>query len=189
MTDKEAFETLKTGDQAEALSWIYKMYRNRFLHWAMVKYRCSPEAGKDLFMTALIRLVDNVRDEKTKTLTSTLLTYLIGIGENIKHEDTRLDARDSKIMFDTSRNMENESPINLDEKQNENDPSFEQLKKLSIAIEKLGEPCKSLIEYFYFDKKRDEDTMQLLGYSSPAVVRGSRARCLKKLSDLLNNKP
>ncbi len=188
MTDQKAFESLKTGDQAEALNWIYRMYRDRFLHWAMVKFRCSPEDGKDLFMTALIRLVDNVRDEKTKTLTSALLTYLIGIGENIKYEAMRLAARDTKIMFDTERNMENELPVDLDEKQKENDPSFERLKKLSIALEKLGEPCKSLIEYFYFDKKRDEDTMQLLGYNSAAVVRISRARCLKKLSDLLINK-
>ena len=188
MTDQKAFETLKIGDQEEALRWIYITYRDRFSHWAMVKFRCSPEDGKDLFMTALIRLMDNVRDEKTKTLTSTLLTYLIGIGENIKHEAARLAARDTKIMFDTERNMENELPVDLDEKQKENDPSFERLKKLSIALEKLGEPCKSLIEYFYFDKKRDEDTMQLLGYNSAAVVRISRARCLKKLSDLLINK-
>ncbi len=188
MTDQKAFENLKTDNRADALGWIYRTHRDRFVRWAIVKYRCTPDDGKDMFMTALIRLTDNVRDEKTKTLTSALLTFLIGIGENIKHETVRLAARDTEIMYETARNMENELPPDLDETRNEKDTSLEQLKKLSAAIEKLGEPCKSLIEYFYFDKKRDEDTMQLLGYSSAAVVRGSRARCLKKLSDLLSNK-
>lgn len=187
MTDQKAFETLKTGNNADALGWIYRTHRDRFVRWTMAKYRCTPDEGKDLFMTALIRLADNVRDEKIKTLTSALLTYLIGIGENIKHEAARLAVRETQLMYETSRNMENELPIDLDETRNENAP-FDQLKKLSAAIEKLGEPCKSLIEYFYFEKKRDEETMQILGYSSVAVVRGSRARCLKKLSDLLSNK-
>ena len=56
-------------------------------------------------------------------------------------------------------------------------------KYLDVALAKLGEPCKSLIEATVCFKKKMEAVAKEFGYSSAQSARQQKLRCIKRLRD------
>ena len=52
---------------------------------------------------------------------------------------------------------------------------------IANLIEKMGEECRQLLLYFYFDRFRMKRIMELMGFSSEQVTKNKKSRCMKKL--------
>jgi RNA polymerase sigma factor (sigma-70 family) len=85
--------------------------------------------------------------------------------------------------------MQNESVLEskLDESQEEQQQEelFKQkLTQTMNAFQVLGEPCKSLLKTFYFEKKSLRDIAETLQIEE-TTARNKKYRCMEKLRDMV----
>jgi hypothetical protein len=52
------------------------------------------------------------------------------------------------------------------------------------AINNLGEPCKSLLEAFYMQKKNMQEIAASFGYTNPDNAKNQKYKCLMRLKKL-----
>jgi DNA-directed RNA polymerase specialized sigma24 family protein len=52
------------------------------------------------------------------------------------------------------------------------------------AINSLGEPCKSLLEAFYMQKKSMQEIATSFGYTNPDNAKNQKYKCLMRLKKL-----
>ncbi len=67
------------------------------------------------------------------------------------------------------------------EEQQRKDEAYNQMDK---ALSKLGEPCKSLIEAFYIQKKHMLEIADLFGYTNADNAKNQKYKCLLRLKKL-----
>ena len=49
----------------------------------------------------------------------------------------------------------------------------------------LGNQCKKIITLFYYEEKRLDEIVELLGYENKEVAKSQKSRCLKQLKNLI----
>lgn len=135
--------------------------------------------AKDIYQEAFITVWQHVKTDKFVPQNDTALQgYLYRIAKNKWIDVLRSKAfKNSKLL-----NIEALKVIKNDDIENDD---FED-KKLKItmdAFKNLGEPCKSLLRQFYFDKKSMQDIANKLKLD-PASTRNKKYRCVKKLREL-----
>ena len=55
------------------------------------------------------------------------------------------------------------------------------------SLEQLGEPCKSLLELYYYDKMTMEDIAETLNYKNAATAKNLKYKCLNRLRKIYEN--
>ena len=56
---------------------------------------------------------------------------------------------------------------------------------LQRILNNLGEPCKSLLYFFYFEERSLKDIVKLMGFANTDVVKSKKYQCKKALQSLL----
>jgi RNA polymerase sigma factor (sigma-70 family) len=73
-------------------------------------------------------------------------------------------------------------PVEEDIEEHERrDEEFELMEK---AISNLGEPCKSLIEAFYIQKRNMQDIASQFGYTNADNAKNQKYKCLMRLKKI-----
>ena len=185
MIQNEIIAKIKSGGQTE-LGMIYEEYRTEFLKWIVKEYSCSDDDSKDIYQLVILIFYDNVKTGKLEHLVSSVKTYLFGIGKNIVMENMRKTKRQTPI--DQERWLKE---YLVDEPQEETyDANFEIAKR---ALLKLGEPCRKLVEMFYYEKKSLEEITNTLNYKNAETAKNQKCKCMKRLrklcEDEINKKP
>ena len=73
-------------------------------------------------------------------------------------------------------------PVDEDvEEYEKRDQEFAMMEK---AISSLGEPCKSLIEAFYIQKRNMQDIASQFGYTNADNAKNQKYKCLMRLKKL-----
>ncbi len=176
MIQNEIIAKIKTGGQTE-LGMIYEEYRAEFLKWITRDYNCSEDDSKDIYQLTILIFYDNIKSGKLEHLVSSVKTYLFGIGKNIVMENMRKASRQTPI--DQERWLKEHL---IDETDNSvSDQTFEIAKR---ALLKLGEPCRKLIEFFYYDRKSLEEITALLNYKNAETAKNQKCKCMKRLRKL-----
>ncbi|HEX5170249.1 MAG TPA: sigma-70 family RNA polymerase sigma factor [Cyclobacteriaceae bacterium] len=176
MIQNEIIAKIKSGGQTE-LGMIYEEYRSEFLKWVMKEYNCSDADSKDIYQLTILIFYDNVKTGKLEHLVSTVKTYLFGIGKNIVMENMRKANRHTPL--DQERWLKE---YLIDEPSDQvPEAVFEMAKR---ALIKLGEPCKKLVELFYYDRKSLEEITALLNYKNAETAKNQKCKCMKRLRKL-----
>jgi RNA polymerase sigma-70 factor (ECF subfamily) len=176
MIQNEIIAKIKSGGQTE-LGMVYEEYRTEFLRWITREYECSDDDSKDIYQLTILIFYDNVRTGKLERLVSSVKTYLFGIGKNIVMENRRKAYRQTPI--DQERWLKEyliDEPTDVIQ-----EPFFEIAKN---ALSKLGDPCRRLVELFYYDRKSLEEISELLSYKNPETAKNQKCKCMKRLRKL-----
>lgn len=192
MTDQEAFEKLKDGDSM-AMKWVYRNKRDAFVHYFMKHFKISLDDAMDLFSDAVLALMKFAQSEKNPSLTSQLLTLLIGIGRNIHFKNqkptNKLPVVNWGDFMDFVKNTEGgENPFDSTD--------FEDiLPKVEGFVDQMGDPCHSILRKYYWEKHTDKEVTELLKDMpnikdmSEGAVKMKRIRCIDALRKLIFNLP
>ena len=169
---------IKKGDD-KVLKIVYSKYRAPFANWLRGKYRIGAEDAKEIFQHAVVIMYENVSLGKVKSLDTSIKSYLFGIGLNLAREHLRFDKRYSNEL----------SPRMVDHLVNTTDVddkiAFESdLLVMYDALNKLGDPCKSLLQLFYFEKMSMTSIALLLGYKNSETTKTKKFKCLDRLKRL-----
>jgi len=69
----------------------------------------------------------------------------------------------------------------------EDDNTPENIDDITNAIENLGNPCKQLLELFYYRNESWDNIAELLGYASAGSARNQKYKCLERLRKQLSD--
>lgn len=172
MNKQNLLESMAQGDLKE-FEEAYLSYRDEFIMWANKNYYCDFEESRDVYQATVIQFYENVQSGKLVKLTSDLKTYLFAIGKNKIRE-----LRDAGRRF---REMQEKYEVIEDEDKQEKEVLFEQLE---ASLDKLGDPCKRLLELYYYYKKSLIEIAETLDYKNSDTVKNLKYKCLGRLRKL-----
>ncbi|HLF62587.1 MAG TPA: sigma-70 family RNA polymerase sigma factor [Saprospiraceae bacterium] len=170
---------IKHGD-ANALKRLYQEYRIPFIQWLTAKYPIGEEDAKDIFQNVVVIFYDQVSSGKLTELRSGVKTYLFGIGKNLAHESMR---KQQKYPEGPSELLINHV---VDDSGYEDKMQFEaDLRNAWRGLNLMGDPCKSILQLFYFERQSMESICQLMQYKNAETVKQKKFKCLKRLKKLM----
>ncbi|MFK7813490.1 MAG: RNA polymerase sigma factor [Maribacter sp.] len=172
-------EELKQGSD-KALRRVYEENRDKFLNWAR-RYHLSEEENIDIYQDAYIIFHDNIMNGKVESFTSSISTYLFGIGKYLIFDQMKKNKKKVSSEFDLAivgAEDEAVSSLELEEKE----LTTEQ-KLLQRHFGTLGKQCQELLTLFYYRGYTIQEIMQHANYNTENVVKSAKSRCMKTLRE------
>ncbi|MBS0000609.1 MAG: sigma-70 family RNA polymerase sigma factor [Cyclobacteriaceae bacterium] len=174
--DPVVIEKIRNGDKAQ-LEAIYKAHKVEFVNWITTQYNCSEEDAQDIYQFAIITFYENIKNEKLSVLNSSVKTYLFAIG---KHK--ALEQKKAAVKYRYLQ--ENQEQGIADIGKWDDDLYEESLQLVEKCLEKLGEPCKSLLELYYFHSLSMEEIADKMNYKNRFTSKNLKYKCVNRLRRL-----
>jgi RNA polymerase sigma factor (sigma-70 family) len=160
----------------KAIETIYRENYN-LVQALVLKNNGTAEDAKDVFQEGMIVLYEKAKSE-TFTLQCQLRTYIYSVCRRIwlkrlLHQNRFMVAEDSQVELVTvEEEVEDQERLNTE---------FSMMEK---AINSLGEPCKSLLEAFYLQKRNMQEIALSFGYTNAENAKNQKYKCLVRLKKL-----
>src|SRR3954447_25067732 len=136
----------------------------------------SYDDARDIFQEAMITLYQKAKSESF-VLTSQIKTYIYSVCR-------RLWLKRLQQLGKTSNNVENFESIAVEDDVEIHERRNAELGIMDRALNSLGEPCKSLLEAFYIEKKSMDQIAFLFGYTNADNAKNQKYKCLMRLKKL-----
>ncbi len=172
-------EDLKKGSDS-LYKLIYDNNRDKFINFAR-RYNLKDDDIIDAYQDAYIVFYNNVVDGKLTTLTSSISTYIIGIGKYLIFDKMKKNNKTINPDFDLSVIRNEDAVISTFEIETEDLTTEQEL--LKQHFKDLGEKCKNLLTLFYYRGYTIKDILELGDYNNENVVKSAKSRCLKTLKE------
>ncbi|MCG8701409.1 MAG: sigma-70 family RNA polymerase sigma factor [Bacteroidales bacterium] len=179
MNEQQLIEQIRRGDKKK-LEELYIRYRAEFITWLTTKYNVSTADAKDAYQQSVVLLYENIVNNKLETMKSKIKTYLFAIGKNLVHEQNRRTARYSGLTENTVAALFEEGTGNFEENEI-------QFKAVKASLEKLGDPCKRLLELYYYHRKSMDEISNDLDYKNQSTTKNVKYKCLVRLRKIFQD--
>lgn len=176
MANNDIIGKIQSGGPAE-LAMIYEEYRDEFLHWIRKEYGCSEDDSKDIYQVTILAFYENIRSGRLEHLVSSVKTYLFGIGKNIVRDTMRKSTRN--VGIDQERWLKE----HLIDEPGDSIPERVYTSARN-ALERLGEPCRRLVELFYYERKSMDEIVAVMNYKNAETAKNQKCKCMKRLRKL-----
>lgn len=180
--EASTLDLIRRGDDSY-ITTIYRDYRLPFVAWIKGEFKCTDEDAIEFFQTAVVILYDNVITGKLQELNSNIKTYLFSIGKNKAHEWLRHRQRQGTSTDDLLIHYLHEDDPDIDESE-----YALSLRKVSAGMDSLGEPCRTLLQLFYYFKASMREICDKLNYKNEDTAKNQKYKCLKRLQVLCEDK-
>lgn len=171
MKDNVILERISKGDE-KALDYLYRKYYKMMTN-IILKNSGTEQEAKDIYQDALIVFWQKVISNKL-VLSSKISTYLYSVCLNLWRKELE---RKSKLS-----NEEKDAVEYLDQE------SKERSYIIRNCIEQLGDTCKKILMYYYFDDMSMQDIADKLGMANTETVKTKKYKCKKRLDSLIKSK-
>ena len=166
-------QELQQGDQ-KVLAKVYRLYRKDFLAWMQAKYGCDPDIAREVYQNTMVTLSLKARDGTLPDLESSLKTYIYGIAKNKYREHQRTHGRFVYVEDESWKEIEDE----------EMEDNSETKALVGRCLQKLGDPCKTVLELYYFHGMSMEEIKEHLSYKNSRTAKNMKYKCLLRLKGL-----
>jgi DNA-directed RNA polymerase specialized sigma24 family protein len=179
--DSDAFERLKYGGEKE-IRILYEAFLTAFVRYISSAFRCSQSKAAEIYPEAFSILYFNIKQGKLAgPLTSTMQTYLNSTGWNLYHRRFLDKYNRDKVLSDPSE-LTHPSRSLVDEAILQQERAF----YVRAFLEKLGEPCKSLLYQVYYDERSFGELSASMALPE-TTLRKRKFDCLGKLRKMMDN--
>jgi RNA polymerase sigma factor (sigma-70 family) len=161
MKDSEVLARITKGDES-ALDFLYKKY------YRMMTKLVITNSGD-----ALIVFWEKAR-KGNLVLTSKISTFIYSICLNLWRKELE---RKSRLSSEEKDDVEF---IDIEKK--------ERIQIIRTCINDLGETCKRILMYYYFDGLSMSDIAEKLGYANTDTAKTKKYKCKKRLDELVKAK-
>ena len=152
---------------------IYELYKNEFFNLFGKRLWKNSDEIYEIYQDTFLELCNKIYTHKLNesNLTSTLKTYMFGIGKyklmatNRSNKNAMLE-----LLSEIPDIIEDEPDLNLE---NEN--------KIQIAVNQLGEPCHTILVKHYWEDKSSEEIANELSYKNADTVKTQKYKCMQRL--------
>ena len=162
--------------EKKAIEIIYRENYN-MVQSLIINNSGSADDAKDIFQEAMIVLYEKVRSG-TFELNCLIKTYVYSVSRRLWLKRLQQMNRYVPAM----ENLQDTVPVDEDVEENERiDSEFQAMEK---AISSLGEPCKSLLEAYYLEKKSMQEIASFFGYTNAENAKNQKYKCLVRLKKI-----
>ena len=137
----------------------------------------SYDDARDVFQEAMMVLYENSK-KSGFVLTCQIKTYLYSISRRIWFKRLQQMNRYTSPV----ENMEEVIPV--EEEIEEKEKLDSDFVMMDSAMKSLGEPCKSLLEAYYLNKKHMVEIAEEFGYTNADNAKNQKYKCLMRLKKL-----
>ena len=176
MSSAQIINLIRQGGQPE-LGKVYETYRSEFIRWLIKEFHCSEDDSKDIYQITILIFYDNIRSGKLEHMVSSVKTYLFGIGKNVARETIRKSRRN--VPINKERWLKNFLVDQTEEPVDDNLFTLAQ-----NALHELGEPCRQLVEMYYYERKSMEQISEQLHYKNAETAKNQKCKCMARLRKL-----
>jgi RNA polymerase sigma factor (sigma-70 family) len=171
MKDSEILERIKQGDEV-VLDYLYKKNFKMMTKMVMNNNGNEDEA-KDIYQEALIVFWQKASSGNL-TLSSKISTFIYSICQNLWRKE-----------------LERKSRFSMEEKDGEEVYDVDRKERIEIinnCISQLGETCRKILSYYYFDNLSMFDIAEKLGFANADTAKTKKYKCKKELDELIKSK-
>ena len=163
-------------NDSKAVEALYKS------HFAMIQHfvlnnNGSFDDARDLFQEAMITLYEKVQSDSF-VLSCQIKTYLFSICKNLWLKRLQQMSKYSAPLSTEEESIAVEADLEAFQKK---DAAFSMMNR---ALNSLGEPCKSLLEGYYLNKKGMQELADDFGYTNADNAKNQKYKCLMRLKKL-----
>lgn len=178
LPDKRAFHEQLHSAEPAAIRQLYARIAGVITHAASCR-QIGPQDTEEIIQDALLITIKKIRDGSFRFLGFDPATYAVQVGRGLVLNF----CRKRKILHD---NLESQSNL-ADADAHLFAEKKEQLELLEQAMNRLGEGCRQLIRYRFYENLTDEAVLHLgtTAYTNTDSLKATRNRCMKKLAALL----
>ena len=163
-------------DDKKAVETIYKQNYNT-IQELIINNNGTADDAKDVFQEAMIVLYQKVKAGSFE-LNCQIKTYLYSVCRRLWLK--RL-LQQNKFL---SSNDNHEEIVIIDDDIEEHEKRDIEFTRMEKAMNSLGEPCKSLLEAFYLQKRQMQDIASSFGYTNADNAKNQKYKCLMRLKKL-----
>jgi len=173
--EKALLQGLARSDK-KAIEIIYKENYN-MVQSLIINNSGSADDAKDIFQEAMIVLYEKVRSGSFE-LNCQIKTYVFSVSRRLwlkrLHQMNRF--------VPAVDNLQETVPV--EDEIEENDRINNEFQAMEKAIGSLGEPCKSLLEAYYLEKRNMQEIALSFGYTNADNAKNQKYKCLVRLKKI-----
>ena len=171
MKDRAVLERISQGDEG-ALEYLYKKHY-RMMTRVVINNSGSEDEAKDIYQEALVAFWQKAISGQL-ILTSKISTYLYSVCLNLwrKELDRKGRFTDSDDEEYTYQEFERKERIRI----------------INDCIGELGETCRKMLTYHYFDGLSMSDIAKKLNLANTDTAKTKKYKCKKKLDLMIKRK-
>ncbi len=173
--EKALLQGLARSDK-KAIEIIYRENYN-MVQSLIINNSGSTDDAKDIFQEAMIVLYEKVRSG-TFELNCLIKTYVYSVSRRLWLK--RLQQMNRYVP--AIENLQDTVPV--EEEVEENERINSEFQTMEKAISSLGEPCKSLLEAYYLEKKSMQEIALFFGYTNAENAKNQKYKCLVRLKKI-----
>lgn len=158
---------------------IERIYRDNYnmVQTLVVNNSGSADDAADIFQETMIVLFEKAKSTDFE-LNCSLKTYIYSVSRRLWLKKLHLMQRFTRQPEDLEQAVPVEEELELHEKRQADFSIME------TAMNKIGEPCKSLLEAYYIQKKQMQQIATDFGYTNADNAKTQKYKCLVRLKKL-----
>lgn len=168
-SDREFIERLKKSERLAFVQLYDRHYRQ--IESMVLSASGNTDDARDVFQNAMILLVEKAQKERLN-IESSVGTYLYAVSKNLWMNELR--KRNVRKRYKQAFTLQDDDQLTAFEVPDHFD-------QIVTIIDELGDTCKQLLEKFYFENQNWDEISASMGYSSTAVARNQKYKCLEQL--------
>ena len=173
--EKALLEGLAVSEK-KAVETIYRENYN-MIQSLIINNNGSSDDAKDIFQEAMIVLYEKVRSG-TFELNCQIKTFVYSVSRRLwlkrLQQQNRYAAPGDSI----------EAVVAVEEDLEDHEQRNAEFEMMEKAINSLGEPCKSLLEAYYFKQQKMQEISTSFGYTNAANAKTQKYKCLMRLKKI-----
>ncbi len=180
MTDDELLMGLADGSD-DALTHLYRRYFPMVLHF-VTNNSGSEDDAKDIYQEVLIVLYEKVRSGSLE-LQCQLKTYIYSVGRRLWLK--QLAQRSRFMVRDVEMPASDELAVGqISEDLLDHEERDRQFDLMADSLDRLGEPCRTLLDDFYIQHLNMQEITEKFGYTNTDNAKTQKYKCLMRLKRL-----
>ncbi len=177
-TEQQQLAALAAGDR-RVTEQIYQQHYHIISGW-LIKNGGTADDAADLFQEAVVVLFGKAQETDFR-LTCSIGTYLFSISKHLWYKKLQRQSREPVYTKESAGEEEGEYGVAWEDDikvHHERETHYEQL---GVALEQIGEPCRSLLKAYYHNDKSMQEIAADFGYTNPDNAKTQKYKCLTRL--------
>ena len=175
----EQEKVLLEGLAANDTSAIETIYRENYstIQAFIVKNSGYPEDARDIFQEAMIVLFEKAKQESFE-LSCQIKTFIYSVCRRLWLKRLQQQSRYFPAFEIIKETVPVEDELEVHEKLDID------LTLMENALNKIGDPCKSILEAYYIQKKSMPEIAETFGYTNADNAKTQKYKCLLRLKKI-----
>ncbi len=173
VTEEDILLLLQNGDE-KVLRQVYRQHYQMVVNLVMNNGGSLQEA-KDVYQEVVIIFYEKVKEVDFE-LKCRIKTFLYSVARRIWLKQLQRKNRFTSNLSDTEEYQE----VAWEEVGKKED----QFNAMHVALEAIGEPCRSILKDFYMNNQSMEEITEKFGYTNADNAKNQKYKCLKRLKKM-----